>query len=356
MPAPGDTVDWSRAYTVVADDFVSLEDGTGIVHIAPAYGDLEIGRKYGLPTLFSVDLAGNVLLEFASLGFAGKFFKQADPDITRNLKSRGLLLKSGRVKHSYPFCWRCDTPLLYYAKRSWYIRTTAMKDRLVANNLLIHWVPEHIRDGRFGNWLENNIDWAVSRERYWGTPIPIWMAEDGYAECIGSLAELEQKVGRSLKDLELHRPYVDEITWVDPQHGLMRRIPDVADCWFDSGAMPIAQWHYPMENAEIYELAKQADYICEAVDQTRGWFYTLHAIATLLFDRPAFKNVICLGHILDAEGQKMSKSRGNVVDPWSVMNEHGADALRWYLFTAAPPGSPRRFSAGWLPKVCASSC
>jgi isoleucyl-tRNA synthetase len=346
VPAPGDTVDWSRAYTVVADDFVSLEDGTGIVHIAPAYGDLEIGRKYGLPTLFSVDLSGNVLPEFASLGFAGKFFKQADPDITRNLKARGLLLKSGRVKHSYPFCWRCDTPLLYYAKRSWYIRTTAMKDRLVANNRLINWVPEHIREGRFGNWLENNIDWAVSRERYWGTPIPIWVAEDGYAECIGSLAELEQKVGRSLNGIDLHRPYVDELTWVDPQHGLMRRIPDVADCWFDSGAMPVAQWHYPMENAEIYELAKQADYICEAVDQTRGWFYTLHALSTLLFDRPAFKNVICLGHILDAEGQKMSKSRGNVVDPWTVMNEHGADALRWYLFTAAPPGSPRRFSAG----------
>ncbi|NWG22095.1 MAG: isoleucine--tRNA ligase [Chloroflexi bacterium] len=346
VPGPGDTVDMSRAYTVVADDFVSLEDGTGIVHIAPAYGDLEIGRKYGLPTLFSVDLAGAVLPEFGELGFAGKFFKQADPDITRNLNERGLLLKSGRVKHSYPFCWRCDTPLLYYAKRSWYIRTTALKDRLVANNAIINWVPEHIREGRFGNWLANNIDWAVSRERYWGTPLPIWMAEDGYAECIGSLAELEQKAGRSLQGLELHRPYVDDITWVDPQHGVMRRIPDVADCWYDSGAMPVAQWHYPMENADIYEAAKQADYICEAVDQTRGWFYTLHALSTLLFDRPAFKNVICLGHILDAEGQKMSKSKGNVVDPWAVMGEHGADALRWYLFTAAPPGSPRRFSAG----------
>lgn len=346
VPGPGDAVDMTRAYTVVADDFVSLEDGTGIVHIAPAYGDLEIGRKYGLPTLFSVDLSGEVLPEFGELGFAGKFFKKADPDITRNLKERGLLLKSGRVKHSYPFCWRCDTPLLYYAKRSWYIRTTALKDRLVENNAQINWVPEHIREGRFGNWLANNIDWAVSRERYWGTPLPIWMAEDGFAECIGSVAELEQKTGRELKDLELHRPYVDDITWVDPQHGLMRRIPDVADCWYDSGAMPVAQWHYPMENVAVYESASQAEYICEAVDQTRGWFYTLHALSTLLFDRPAFRNVICLGHILDADGQKMSKSKGNVVDPWAVMAEHGADALRWYLFTAAPPGSPRRFSSG----------
>ncbi|MFO7166495.1 MAG: isoleucine--tRNA ligase [Chloroflexota bacterium] len=345
VPGPGDTVDWDSAYRVIADDYVSLEDGTGIVHIAPAYGDLEIGRKHGLPTLFSVDLAGEVLPEFGELGFAGKFFKQADPDITRNLKERGLLFRSGRVKHSYPFCWRCDTPLLYYAKRSWYIRTTAEKDGLIENNRRIHWVPDHVKEGRFGNWLANNIDWAVSRERYWGTPLPIWVGEDGHAECIGSVAELEQKCGRSLKDLDLHRPYVDEVTWDDPEHGLMRRIPDVADAWYDSGAMPVAQWHYPFENQEVYEVAKQADYICEAVDQTRGWFYTLHALSTLLFSRPAFKNVICLGHILDAEGQKMSKSRGNVVDPWTVIGEHGADALRWYLFTAAPPGSPRRFSS-----------
>lgn len=346
VPGPGDTVDWASTYRVIADEFVSLEDGTGIVHIAPAYGDLEIGRKHGLPTLFSVDLNGLVLPEFAALGFAGKFFKQADPDITRYLKQQGRLLKSGRVHHSYPFCWRCSTPLLYYAKRSWYIRTTAFKADLVANNQQIHWVPDHIRDGRFGNWLENNIDWAISRERYWGTPIPIWISADGqHAECIGSIAALEQKVGRSLQDLDLHRPYVDEITWEDPQHGTMRRIPDVADCWFDSGAMPVAQLHYPFENRELFETAHPADFICEAVDQTRGWFYTLHALSTLLFDRPAFNNVICLGHILDADGQKMSKSRGNVVTPQSVIDEHGVDALRWYLFTASPPGNPRRFTS-----------
>jgi isoleucyl-tRNA synthetase len=344
VPGPGDVVDWSTAYRVIADDYVSLEDGTGIVHIAPAYGDLEIGRTHGLPTLFSVDLSGKVVPELGDLPYTGKFFKQADPDITRDLQERGFLFRSGRVKHSYPFCWRCDTPLLYYAKRSWYIRTTAMKDELISNNQRINWVPEHVKDGRFGNWLANNIDWAISRERYWGTPLPIWMAEDGYTEVIPSVAELERKSGRDLKDLDLHRPYVDEITWTDPLHGLMRRIPDVADCWYDSGAMPIAQWHYPFENQELYEQAAQADYICEAVDQTRGWFYTLHALSTLLTERPAYKNVICLGHILDGEGQKMSKSRGNVIDPWTVINEQGTDALRWYMFTAAPPGSPRRFS------------
>ncbi|OAN43810.1 isoleucine--tRNA ligase [Chloroflexus islandicus] len=345
VPGAGDTVDWETAYRVIADEIVSLDDGTGIVHIAPAYGDLDVGRKHGLPTLFSVGLDGRVLPEFAELGFAGKFFKEADPDITRNLKARGLLLRSGRVRHYYPFCWRCSTPLLYYAKRSWYIRTTAFKADLVANNQQIHWVPEHIRDGRFGNWLENNIDWAISRERYWGTPIPIWTNADGsHMVCIGSLAELEAKVGRSLRDLDLHRPYIDEVVWEDPEHGLMRRIPDVADCWFDSGSMPVAQWHYPFENRDVFEMAHPADYICEAVDQTRGWFYTLHAVSTLLFDRPAFKNVICLGHILDKDGQKMSKSRGNVIEPQEVINSYGVDALRWYLFTAAPPGNARRFS------------
>ena len=343
--APGDTPDLSRAYHVIADAIVTLDDGTGIVHIAPAYGDLEVGRKHGLPTLFSVDLNGMVMPELGHFPFTGKFFKLADPEITRHLKERGLLLKSGRVQHYYPFCWRCSTPLLFYAKRSWYIRTTAFKGDLVANNQQIHWVPEHIRDGRFGNWLANNIDWAVSRERYWGTPLPIWMNGDGsHIECIGSLAELEAKVGRSLGELDLHRPYVDELTWEDPQHGLMRRIPDVADCWFDSGAMPVAQWHYPFENQQLFETAHPADYICEAVDQTRGWFYTLHAESTLLFDRPAFHNVICLGHILDEHGLKMSKSKGNVITPAEVIDAFGVDALRWNLFAAAPPGNPRRFS------------
>jgi isoleucyl-tRNA synthetase len=346
VPGAGETVDWDSAYRVVADDFVSLEDGTGIVHIAPAYGDLEIGRRYGLPTLFSVDLSGMVMPEFGDLGFGETFFKQADPDITRNLEERGLLFKSGRVQHSYPFCWRCGTALLYYAKPSWYIRTTEFKQQLVENNRKIYWVPEHIREGRFGNWLENNIDWAVSRERYWGTPLPVWVSDDGqHSECIGSLAELEAKVGRSLQGLDLHRPYVDELTWEAPDnHGTMRRIPDVADAWFDSGAMQIAQWHYPFENKDALENAHPADYICEAVDQTRGWFYTLHALGTLLFKKPAFTHVICLGHILDPEGQKMSKSRGNVVDPWQVFSDYGVDALRWNLFSAGPPGNPRRFS------------
>ncbi|MEO7909471.1 MAG: isoleucine--tRNA ligase, partial [Roseiflexaceae bacterium] len=341
----GDKPDLSQAYRVVADDFVSLEDGTGIVHIAPAYGDLEIGRKHGLPTLFSVDLSGHTYPVFNALGFGELFFKQADPLISANVKERGLLFRSARVKHSYPFCWRCKTPLLYYAKPSWYIRTTAKKDLLVEGNQAIHWVPEHIKSGRFGNWLANNIDWAISRERYWGTPLPIWISDDGkHLECIGSLAELEQHVGRSLKDLDLHRPYVDELTWQAPDgHGLMRRIPDVADAWFDSGAMPVAQWHYPFENQELFEKAGQADYISEAIDQTRGWFYTLHAVSTLLFDRPAFKNVICLGHLLDAKGEKMSKSRGNITNPFELIDQFGADAVRWYMFASAPPYNPRRF-------------
>jgi len=346
VPGPGDQPDLSQAYRVIGDDFVSLDDGTGIVHIAPAYGDLDVGRKHGLPTLFSVDLSGNTMPQFAELGFANMFFKAADPVITKLLKERGDLFKSGRVKHAYPFCWRCKTALLYYAKPSWYIRTTARKDRLVATNQEVQWVPEHIKNGRFGNWLSNNIDWAISRERYWGTPLPIWISADGqHSECIGSVAELSAKVGRSLSDLDLHRPYVDEITWEDPVHGTMRRIPDVADCWFDSGAMPVAQWHYPFENKELFEqYAGQADYISEAIDQTRGWFYTLHAVSTLLFDRPAFKNVICLGHILDGKGEKMSKSKGNIVNPWDIINEFGTDAVRWYMFASAPPYNPRRFS------------
>jgi isoleucyl-tRNA synthetase len=336
-----------NADCVVADPFVSLEDGTGIVHIAPAYGDLEIGRKYGLPTRRSVDLAGLTLPAFTPLGFGERFFKDADPLITRHLEARGLLFRSGRIRHSYPFCWRCHTPLLYYAKPSWYIRTTARKDRLLANNQLIHWVPDHIREGRFGNWLENNIDWALSRERYWGTPLPIWVCDGcGHVEVLGSVAELSARAGRDLQGLDLHRPDVDEVTWrcAACGAGTARRIPDVADAWFDSGAMPVAQWHYPFENREVFAVAGQADYISEAIDQTRGWFYTLHALSTLLFDRPAYRNVICLGHILDINGEKMSKSRGNVVDPWQLLDGYGTDATRWYMYASAPPYNPRRFA------------
>ena len=348
----GDTPDLTRAYQVIADDYVSLDDGTGIVHIAPAYGDLDIGRKYNLPTLFSVDLSGHTYPLFDELGFGGMFFKDADPVITRNLKERDLLFRSARVKHAYPFCWRCKTPLLYYAKPSWYIRTTAKKERLVAHNQTIDWVPEHIKNGRFGNWLANNIDWAISRERYWGTPLPIWVSANGaHTEVIGSVADLSAKVGRDLSELDLHRPFVDELTWDDPQHGTMRRIPDVADAWFDSGAMPVAQWHYPFENQELFAVAGQADYISEAIDQTRGWFYTLHAVSTLLFDRPAFKHVICLGHIQDAKGEKMSKSRGNIVDPFMLVDQYGADATRWYMFASAPPYNPRRFAPEQVSEV-----
>lgn len=351
FPGVGDNgvaIDLSSAYRVVADEFVSLEDGTGIVHIAPAYGDLEIGRKYGLPTLFSVDLAGKVLNSFESFGFAGMFFKEADPKITRYLKEQGLLFKSGRVLHTYPFCWRCKTPLLFYAKQSWYIRTTALKQQLIANNKKINWVPEHIQAGRFGNWLENNIDWAISRERYWGTPLPVWTCDNcQHIDVLGSLAELGERWGQDTANLDMHRPFVDAPSWSCPEceAGTMQRIPDVADCWFDSGAMPVAQWHYPFENQELFEVAGQADFISEAIDQTRGWFYTLHAVSTLLFDRPAYKNVICLGHLLDGKGEKMSKSKGNIVSPWEMVEKYGADAVRWYMFAAGQPYNPRRFSA-----------
>ncbi|GHO69960.1 isoleucine--tRNA ligase [Ktedonobacter sp. SOSP1-52] len=345
VPGVGEQVDWTHTYRVIADDYVSLEDGSGLVHIAPAYGDLEIGRTHGLPTLFSVDLAGNTLSAYDELGFGGLFFKKADPVITRNLKERGLLFKGERVRHSYPFCWRCHTPLLYYAKPSWYVRTTKFRDEMLSNNEQINWVPEHIKTGRFGNWLENNVDWALSRERYWGTPLPIWICDKcEKTDVVGSVAELSQKAGRDLKELDLHRPYVDEITWGCECGGNYHRVPDVADCWFDSGSMPVAQWHYPFENEEIFAQAGQADYISEAIDQTRGWFYTLHAISTLLFDRPAYKNVICLGHILDARGEKMSKSRGNVVNPWELLESYGADSTRWFMCASAPPYNSRNFS------------
>lgn len=345
----GKEVDLTNAYQTLTDEIVEVDPSdheiTGLVHIAPAYGDLDVGRRHNLPTLFSVDLNGNVIAAYPQ--FEGKFYKKADPDITRDLKERGLLFRSGRVKHNYPFCWRCGTPLLFYAKNSWYVRTTAVKQQLIANNQEINWYPDNIKNGRFGNWLENNVDWAISRERYWGTPIPLWKCDkcDQY-ECIGSVAELAEKTGRDLKEFDLHRPFVDELTWPCINcGGTMTRLPYVLDAWFDSGSMPYAQYHFPFQHEKDFATELfPADFICEAIDQTRGWFYSLHALGVLLFDSYAYKNVICLGHILDGEGYKMSKSKGNVVNPWDVFNTQGADALRWYLYTASQPGQPRRFS------------
>ncbi|MFC1897463.1 isoleucine--tRNA ligase [Chloroflexota bacterium] len=334
-------------YKVIAADFVSMEEGTGIVHIAPAFGevDFEAGMYHGLDFVQPVDLQGNITGNYP---FSGKFVKDADPLILDDLQSRGLLYRNEKIRHTYPFCWRCESPLLYYAKQTWYIKTTAIKEGLIAGNNEINWYPEHIKYGRFGDWLNNNVDWAFSRERYWGTPLPVWRCEScGRAECIGSVEDLRKRPGfTGLKEpLDLHRPFVDELTFDCPECGAkMKRVPDVIDCWFDSGAMPVAQLHYPFENKELFDKElKQADYICEAVDQTRGWFYSLHAISTLLFDRPCFKNVICLGHVLDVKGEKMSKTKGNIVEPRSVIDKYGADALRWYFFTTASAGNVYRF-------------
>lgn len=362
--------DLTKGFRIIADDFVSLDDGTGVVHIAPAYGDLEVGKQYDLPTLFSVDLAGEVYPEVMAPDsretrgpYTGQFFKKADEAIAQDLMDRGLLYRETRVKHAYPFCWRCGTPLLYYAKSSWYIRTTAVKNKLLTNNQKINWYPEHIKNGRFGKWLENNVDWALSRERYWGAPLPIWVSEDGQEQlCVGSVSELEELTGRDLSKLELHRPYVDEISFVKDGK-TFKRLPYTVDVWFESGSMPYAQWHYPFEHKAELKHNFPADFICEALDQTRGWFYSLHALATLLTDsgdaatkRPAgalndisqdssaFKNVICLGLIVDEKSEKMSKSKGNVVDPWTVLDNQGADALRWYLYSSSPPESSKRFS------------
>lgn len=342
-------------YRVIATDFVSMEEGTGIVHIAPAFGevDYEAGMSDLLDFVNPVDLQGKII---GSYPFSGKFVKDADADIIADLDSRGLLFRSEKIYHTYPFCWRCDSPLLYYAKETWYIKTTAVKERLIAGNEEINWYPEHIKHGRFGDWLQNNVDWAISRERYWGTPLPVWQCQScANYECIGGLEELKKKPGFSgLKEpLDLHRPYVDELFFDCPEcQGKMKRIAEVIDCWFDSGAMPIAQWHYPFENETLLDDGRfPADYICEAVDQTRGWFYSLHAISTLLFDRPSYKNVICLGHILDAKGEKMSKAKGNVVKPGPMLDKYGADALRWYFLTAAPPGNARRFSEKLISEV-----
>ncbi|MDP2920011.1 MAG: isoleucine--tRNA ligase [Dehalococcoidia bacterium] len=339
--------DKDLVYRVIATDFVSMEDGTGIVHSAPAYGevDFQAGQEKSLDFVHTVDLQGNIT---GTYPFTGKFVKEADPLVTADLKKRGLLFKAETIRHTYPFCWRCDAPLLYYAKQTWYIRTTAVKDRMLKGNQKINWYPEHIKTGRFGNWLENNVDWGFARERYWGTPLPFWRCEKCNAtECVGSVEELRQKPGFTgfREPLDLHRPYMDDVSFTCGKcGGKMKRTPEVMDCWFDSGSMPFAQLHYPFENKELFDKEmKQADYICEGVDQTRGWFYSLHAISTLLFDRPSFKNCICLELFLDADGKKMSKSRGNAVDPIQIVNRNGADALRWYCYTSAPPGMVRRF-------------
>ena len=341
---------------VVAADFVSMHDGTGIVHTAPAFGidDYALGRELGLLFIQPVDLKGLIVGEHSP--WQGTFVKTADPLIMEELTERGLLLKRETIRHTYPFCWRCGTPLLYYAKPSWYIATTKVGASLQQTNEdEMSWYPEHIKHGRYGDWIANNVDWAVSRERYWGTPLPFWRCQEcNHTDAVGSFDELRARA-RNGDELDLsdpHRPYVDAIELDCSECGsIMQRVPEVADAWFDSGAMPYAQWHYPFENVEAFEQSFPADFICEAVDQTRGWFYSLHAEAVLLHaaeQTPApisYRNVISLGHILDEAGEKMSKSKGNVVDPWSVLDEHGADATRWYMYTASPPGNPRRFSS-----------
>ncbi len=342
-----------KAHYVVLGDFVTTEDGSGLVHIAPAFGadDMEVAKKHDLPILTTVAPDGTFISEIRP--WAGRFVKDVDPFITQDLKDRGLLLAEGKITHTYPFCWRCDTPLLYYARPTWYIRTSKFKKRLVDLNEKINWYPAHIKNGRFGNWLENNVDWALGRERYWGTPLPIWECRDCHVEvCVGSIAELSKLGEHDYSGTDLHRPNVDEIKLrCSKCNGQMKRVPELIDVWFDSGSMPVAQWHYPFENQEQFKQQFPADFICEAVDQTRGWFYSLHAISSLVFDQECYKNVICLGMILDENGQKMSKHKGNVVDPWAVLNESGADALRWYLYTASPPGLERRFSKELVAEV-----
>ena len=332
------------AWRVVCDSYVTMTDGTGIVHQAPAFGedDARVGRENDLPFLQLVNTKGELTKETP---WAGVFVKKADPLILKDLDERGLLVKAAPFEHDYPFCWRCDTPLIYYARSTWFIRMTQAHDALMKSNAAVNWMPENIKDGRMGNFLDNVIDWGLSRERYWGTPLPVWLCKCGHMHVIGSVEELKKLSDNCPDDIELHRPYIDNVTLkCEKCGGEMHRTPEVIDCWYDSGSMPFAQWHYPFENKEIFEENFPADFISEAIDQTRGWFYTLTAISTLLFKRAPFENVLVLGHVQDAEGKKMSKHIGNVVDPWSVLDKQGADAVRWYFYANGAPWLPTRFS------------
>jgi isoleucyl-tRNA synthetase len=332
-----------KGHTVLPGDFVTADDGTGIVHTAIAFGedDFRLGQEQGLAVVNPVRLDGTYDERIGP--YAGRWVKDADADLVEELRDRGRLLREERYLHAYPHCWRCGTPLIYYAKPSWYIGTSRVRDRMLAANETVDWHPEHIKHGRFGRWLENNVDWAISRERYWGTPLPVWRCENGHAECMGSFADVEERSRRELPDP--HRPYVDEHTWPCPDCGeAMRRVPEVIDVWFDSGAMPFAQWHAPFENQDRFERSYPADYICEAIDQTRGWFYSLLAISTLLYDQSPYRTVLVLGHIADPQGKKMSKSLGNIVVPWEVIERHGADAFRWYYLTSKQPWDGYLFS------------
>lgn len=335
-----------KAFYIVADEFVTLTDGTGIVHTAPAFGedDARVGKAYDLPFVQLVDEEGKFCEEVVP--WKGVFVKDADPEIIKDLEKRNLIYKKMDYEHSYPFCWRCDTPLLYYARNAWFIKMTEVRERLLKNNREINWLPENIREGRFGNFLENVVDWSLSRERYWGTPLPIWECGCGCLHVVGSINELMEMGDNVPPDIELHKPYIDKVRLNCPgcgQKASMKRVPEVIDCWYDSGSMPFAQWHYPFENRDVFEENFPADFISEAIDQTRGWFYTLLAISTLLFDKPSYKNVIVLGHVQDKEGQKMSKHKGNVLDPWIVLDKQGADAVRWYFYTSSAPWLPSRF-------------
>jgi isoleucyl-tRNA synthetase len=342
---PLDLIEIPDSHFIVLATYVTTEDGTGLVHQSPAFGadDLAVCRGYGLPVVNPIAPDGKFLADVPLVG--GVFFKEADKTLVKELKSRGVLYKHQPFEHPYPHCWRCHTALIYYAQPSWYIRTTSIKDELIRENAKTDWHPETIKTGRYGDWLNNNIDWALSRNRFWGTPLPIWRCEDKHEVCVDSLAELGALAGQELSNLDPHRPFVDDITFPCAQCSkVMNRVPEVIDCWYDSGAMPFAQWGYPHKpgSVEKFKAAYPADFICEAIDQTRGWFYTLMTIGTLVFDQSSYKSVLCLGHILDKDGRKMSKHLGNVLEPISLMDQHGADAVRWYMLAAGSPWSARR--------------